>query len=265
MMICPPSQISNREPMNAWLTSHLPMSAKIMLQESCQAHVYKVTKCCTERHYVTVGSSRDQSLARYSLSYMSMRFQTWYSRTSNCMLMIQNSMHAPIKSQADKEQLQSNIDTLEELTRDWLLNFSADKCKLVQIGRPPPRTYTMTSKSGARVELRLTKEKDVGVWATSNLKPPVQCQKASKKAMQYLGMVRRLFKHRQAHLWWKIKTPGTLLTELQTLEWRLNQNLQDIKWMGPGWGWKFLPRKESAWTYQRRHKEDIQTERQAAD
>ena len=46
----------------------------------------------------------------------------------------------------------------------------------------------MTNKSGARVE------KDVGVWITSDLKPSVHCQKASKKAMQSLGMVKRSFK-----------------------------------------------------------------------
>ena len=54
-------------------------------------------------------------------------------------------LYAPIKSQTDQEQLQSDIDTLEEWTRDWLLDFNAHKCELMQIGRPPPRTYTMTS------------------------------------------------------------------------------------------------------------------------
>ena len=40
--------------------------------------------------------------------------------------------YAPIKSQADKEQLQNDIYTLEEWTRDWLLDFNADKCDLPQ-------------------------------------------------------------------------------------------------------------------------------------
>ena len=55
-------------------------------------------------------------------------------------------LYAPIKSQADQEQLESDVDTLEEWTRDLLLDFSADKCKLIQIGRPAPVTYKMTSK-----------------------------------------------------------------------------------------------------------------------
>ena len=99
--------------------------------------------------------------------------------------------------QEDQEHLQCDIATLEEWTKDWLLEFNADKCKLMQVGRPSPRNYTMANKSAARVDLEsITEEKDVGVWVTTDLKSSTQCQKASKKkAMQALDMVKRSFKH----------------------------------------------------------------------
>ena len=65
----------------------------------------------------------------------------------------------------------------------------------MQVG-PPPRNYTATNKSGARVDLEsINEEKDVGAWVTTDLKLSTQCQKASKKAMQAVDMVRRSFKH----------------------------------------------------------------------
>ena len=90
-----------------------------------------------------------------------------------------------VRSQEDQEHLQCNIATLEDGTKDWLLEFNSDKCKLMQVGRPPHRNSTMTNKSGARVDLEsINEEKDVGVWVTTDVKSSTQCQKASKKAMQ---------------------------------------------------------------------------------
>ena len=105
-------------------------------------------------------------------------------------------LFTPVRSQEDQEHLQCDIATLEDWTKDWLLEFNADKCKLMQVGRPPPRNYTMTKMSGARVDHEsINEEKDVGVWVTTGLKSSTQCQIASNKVMQALGMVRRSFKH----------------------------------------------------------------------
>ena len=77
---------------------------------------------------------------------------------------------------------------MDDWTKAWLLEFNADKCKLMQVGRPPSRNYTTTNKSRARVDPEsINEEKDVGVWATTDLKSSTQCQKASKKAMQALS------------------------------------------------------------------------------
>ena len=54
---------------------------------------------------------------------------------------------------------------------------------------------TLDQISATRVDLEKNEEKDVGVCVTTDLKSSTQCQKASKKAMQALGKVRRSFKH----------------------------------------------------------------------
>ena len=46
------------------------------------------------------------------------------------MFVDDTKQYAVIKSQIDEEQLESYTDTLEDWTRDWLLDFIAEKCKL---------------------------------------------------------------------------------------------------------------------------------------
>ena len=41
-------------------------------------------------------------------------------------------LFTPVRSQEDQEHLQCDIATLENWTKDWLLEFNADKCKLMQ-------------------------------------------------------------------------------------------------------------------------------------
>ena len=74
------------------------------------------------------------------------------------MFVDDTKQYAVIKSQIDEEQLESYTVTLEDWTRDWLLDFIADKCKLVQVGRPLFCSYTMTSETGARVNVEVTEE-----------------------------------------------------------------------------------------------------------
>ncbi|KAI0211981.1 Angiopoietin-related protein 7 [Lamellibrachia satsuma] len=79
-------------------------------------------------------------------------------------------LFTPVRSREDQEHVQCDIATLEDWTKVWLLEFNADKCKLMQMGRSPPRNYTMTNKSGARVDLgSIKEEKDVGVWRLLDL------------------------------------------------------------------------------------------------
>ena len=49
-------------------------------------------------------------------------------------------------------------------------------------------------ENGKMVKLGVTKEKDLGIYTTNNLKPSMQCTKATSKARSVLGMIRRHFK-----------------------------------------------------------------------
>ena len=71
-----------------------------------------------------------------------------------------------------------------------------DKCKLLQLGNSSPANYYLSSPDGFFRSLicKVTEEKDLGVYCTSDMKPSLQVQKAVTKAMQTLGMLKRSFK-----------------------------------------------------------------------
>ena len=71
-----------------------------------------------------------------------------------------------------------------------------DKYKLLQLGNSSHANYYLSSPDGFFRSLicKVTEEKDLGVWCTSDMKPSLQVQKAVTKAMQTLGMMKRSFK-----------------------------------------------------------------------
>ena len=85
---------------------------------------------------------------------------------------------------------------VNEWSHKWLLKFNVDKCKLLQLGNSSPANYYLSSPDGffRSLTCKVTEEKDLGVWCTSDMKPSLQVQKAVTKAMQTLGMLKRSFK-----------------------------------------------------------------------
>ena len=74
------------------------------------------------------------------------------------------------------------------------MEFNAEKCKIMHIGRNNPRNkYYMNG-----VELSVTEvERDLAVWTDSTLKPSLQCSKAATNyANRLLGMILKLFHYR---------------------------------------------------------------------
>ena len=73
-----------------------------------------------------------------------------------------------IKSIEDARRFQQDIDNLCKWAEDWAMEFNADKCKVMHVGRNNPRyKYYMNG-----VELGTTEEeRDLGVWTESSLKP----------------------------------------------------------------------------------------------
>ena len=101
-----------------------------------------------------------------------------------------------IKSHEDCGNLQEDLNKLSQWSKSWLLSFNIDKCKRMHIGRGNPH-YEYSMYDDQRKELvpleETTKEKDLGVWITDDLKPSYQCSKAAEKGMRALRMIRRSF------------------------------------------------------------------------
>ena len=105
-------------------------------------------------------------------------------------------IYSTIKDNSDTLFLQKNLDIVNEWSHNWLLKFNVEKCKLLQLGNSILANYYLSSPDGFFRSLicKVTEEKDLGVWCTSDMKPSLQFEKAVTKAMQTLGMLKRSFK-----------------------------------------------------------------------
>ena len=85
---------------------------------------------------------------------------------------------------------------VNEWSHKWLLKFNVDKCKLLQLCNSSPANYYLSSPDGLFRSLicKVTEEKDLGVWCTSDMKSSLQVQKAVAIAMQTLSFLKRSFK-----------------------------------------------------------------------
>ena len=94
-------------------------------------------------------------------------------------------MAMSIRSKEDAEHFQREIDNLCKWAEEWAMTFNQDKCKVMHVGRSNPRyVYYMNGLELSETE----KERDLGVWTESSLKPLLQCTKAANNANCLLGM-----------------------------------------------------------------------------
>ncbi|BHF62260.1 hypothetical protein SprV_0200524100 [Sparganum proliferum] len=103
-------------------------------------------------------------------------------------------MWSTIRSEVDEARLQTNLDHLEQWSKDWLLPFNVNKCKFLRVGRtssPNQTVYRLTGEPLHEVDA----QKDLGVWITTWLKPSLQCSKVAKSAMSILYLVKRAFSY----------------------------------------------------------------------
>ena len=95
-------------------------------------------------------------------------------------------------NQRNSGSLQEDLDKLEKWSREWLLRFNELKCEVMHFGKGnPEHTY----KIGQTELVKVTEEKDLGVYIKNDAKPSLQCIEAAKKATQALGFVKRTFSH----------------------------------------------------------------------
>ena len=98
-----------------------------------------------------------------------------------------------VETEEDARVMQNDINVMVEWAKEWKMEFNADKCKVMHLGRRNRRyEYVMDGKKIEAVE----EEKDLGVWFGSNMKPTIQCEKAAKEANKALGMITRAFHYR---------------------------------------------------------------------
>ena len=95
-----------------------------------------------------------------------------------------------IRSPQDRDILQDDINKLQQWSQKWLLQFNEEKCKVMHFGaKNPDYAYTM----GGTTLTATTKEKDLGVMLTPDLKPSEQVARAASAANSMLGRIKRTF------------------------------------------------------------------------
>ena len=101
-----------------------------------------------------------------------------------------------IGSMQDRDSLQRDLEILSEWSNKWKFKFNPKKCKVLHLGRNKKKyEYVMKEQDRDVVLAKMTLEKDLGVMVSNDLEVGEQCNRAAKKAMRVLGMIKRSFKN----------------------------------------------------------------------
>ena len=99
----------------------------------------------------------------------------------------------PVKSEADRDLLQSQLNALCVWAKEWGMEFNVEKCKVLHYCRNNKEyQYQMYNKILEKVD----SEKDIGVLVNKSGKPSEQCIKASRTANGILSQISRTFHYR---------------------------------------------------------------------
>lgn len=99
-----------------------------------------------------------------------------------------------LRTDQDVKDLQTDIDTLQDWSSKWLLDFNIEKCKTLHMGSNNVQHDYFMSVGGARHGLeKVEVEKDLGVQISRDLKPSKQCLEAAKRANNVLRSLKRSF------------------------------------------------------------------------
>nr|XP_047127752.1 uncharacterized protein LOC124808609 [Hydra vulgaris] len=99
-----------------------------------------------------------------------------------------------IKEHNDLANMQNDIDLLTEWSNVWLMDFNINKCSVMHIGRKNINyNYTIKHDNQSFLLKTTTKELDLGVIVSSNMKLNHQVQVATSKAQRILCLIRKSF------------------------------------------------------------------------
>ena len=98
-------------------------------------------------------------------------------------------------SENDIQILQQDFTELEKWSATWLLKFNTSKCKVIIVGHKGETRYFLHDPINNRLEQlkHINLEKDIGDWINKDMKWSENCEKAIKKMISVLGMIKRNF------------------------------------------------------------------------
>jgi hypothetical protein len=102
-----------------------------------------------------------------------------------------------IRNGSDRDDLQNDLDSLCEWSREWQMQFNVDKCSVLHLGY---KNLRYNYKLG-NVDLKsAVNEKDLGVVVDSSSKWSEQCSIAVRNANSALGIIRRHITSRKQNI-----------------------------------------------------------------
>ena len=105
-------------------------------------------------------------------------------------------LYTAVEDKRDQIKLQKDLLRLCKWSKLWLLEFSVQKCKVVQYGNVQKHfEYKLIDKDGNLETLQNdTTEKDLGIWFQSNLKFDDHIIYVVNRSNKLLGLIKRTFK-----------------------------------------------------------------------
>ena len=114
-----------------------------------------------------------------------------------------------IRSCEDQARLQSDINSVNDWCSDWLMELNIFKCRVMHLGRNNPgyeyAIWCNASQKLCPLEVT-TRERDLGVIITPDMKWHEQTCAVASKANQVLGILRNAFTSRDPALWKRLYT-----------------------------------------------------------
>jgi len=101
-----------------------------------------------------------------------------------------------VRCAEDAATLQACLDELKKRSVDWGMEFNAEKCKVMHVGRSNQCFNAMGGVALGETE----EEKDVGVTIHQSPKLSRQCVRAAQTARGVLGQLTRAFHYRDRHI-----------------------------------------------------------------
>jgi ribonuclease P/MRP protein subunit RPP40 len=90
----------------------------------------------------------------------------------------------------DIGRLREDLVKLVTWSKEWLMLFNVDKCKVMHVGHNNPKAEYKMEEG---VLQRICEEMDLGIIVQDNLKCAGQCAKVVKTANRVMGMIKRTF------------------------------------------------------------------------